>query len=757
MTTTILRPDDFFTIGGTLKREAPSYISRKADSELLQATLAGEYCNVLTARQMGKSSLMVRTAYELRKQNVKTAIVDLTAIGSGVSANEWYLGFASALSVPLMLRTDVDKWWAQRAERGPLQKFSDFLREVVLTEVETPIVVFVDEIDSTLNLAFTDDFFAAIRAMYNKRADDEVYRRLTFVLLGVTRPADLIKDRTRTPYNIGLNITLTDFQVGEMRVFQEALDSVWAGQGLNVVQWVLGWTGGQPYLTQKLCAELVAHRDGRITETVVEAMVERLFLTEEARKESNLRAVRDRMVTSPYLARMLKTYQRILNGKGVVDDEQSVEQNELKLVGLVRSVNNALKPRNKIYAKVFDAAWVKTTMPVDKTRERAVWVAAVAVLIAIIAIGIGFYFYYQQQTQAADVQAKTYADSFNASLSPDVRITNLAGLFELGNTDGKYSAQALELFNSLPSLSQTMLFSETTPGAVGKEIVTVVKGVLPYVSNSTDGKALLIVMEQKVDQSGMPGSASLYQEISAWQLGRDRANQADWAAAVTQYDVAIEANRARSQVNTGLLFDRGVAFSRQANYEAALADFEQVVSNDWGYASGVKAQGVHFASAVVVEILSDSVLTAYWWGHQKQYPALANFLPTPTPQPTSTATPTFTPLTTPTATSTRTPIPTNTPTSTLTPTRTPPKPTFTQTATSSPQPEYTSQPSSPSCATSATSVCIHMSDNYFWLVQDSITGWRPETWQGNNVEVALGVRCDYYHVLWTDLVKKICK
>ena len=98
---------------------------------------------------------------------------------------------------------DENAWWQARSEQSPVQRFSDFLREVILEEITDPIVVFVDEIDSTLKLGFTDDFFAAIRAAYNARSNDPAYERLTFVLLGVARPADLIKDRTRTPYNIG--------------------------------------------------------------------------------------------------------------------------------------------------------------------------------------------------------------------------------------------------------------------------------------------------------------------------------------------------------------------------------------------------------------------------------------------------------------------------------------------------------------------------------------------------------------------------
>ena len=73
------------------------------------------------------------------------------------------------------------------------------------------MVIFIDEIDSILPLAFKDDFFALIRACYNQRADNPVYQRLTFALLGVTTPSDLIQDKTRTPFNVGRAIDLQGF------------------------------------------------------------------------------------------------------------------------------------------------------------------------------------------------------------------------------------------------------------------------------------------------------------------------------------------------------------------------------------------------------------------------------------------------------------------------------------------------------------------------------------------------------------------
>jgi len=73
--------DDFFTAGGTLSTSSPSYVERRADRELRECLLRGEYCYVLTSRQMGKSSMMVRTAVALRSEGVQAVILDLTALG----------------------------------------------------------------------------------------------------------------------------------------------------------------------------------------------------------------------------------------------------------------------------------------------------------------------------------------------------------------------------------------------------------------------------------------------------------------------------------------------------------------------------------------------------------------------------------------------------------------------------------------------------------------------------------------------------
>ena len=138
------------------------------------------------------------------------------------------------------------------------QRLMRFFREVVLEQVPGPVVCFLDEIDSTLKLAWTDDLFTALRGMHNERPMVPAYERLTFCLIGVAWPNELIKDRRTTPYNVGSTLELRDFDLGrdDLTPLAAALGPD-SEHGRKLIERVLYWTGGHPYLTIRLCASLV--------------------------------------------------------------------------------------------------------------------------------------------------------------------------------------------------------------------------------------------------------------------------------------------------------------------------------------------------------------------------------------------------------------------------------------------------------------------------------------------------------------------
>ncbi|MEL6166506.1 MAG: AAA-like domain-containing protein, partial [Cyanobacteria bacterium J06628_3] len=168
--------------GGSLSVNDPTYVEREADEELYSSLKAGKFCYVLNSRQMGKSSLRVRTMQRLQGDNIACAAIDLTATGSQVTSEQWYKGIAYRLfrNFGRSIQVDWKQWWKERDFLSGVQRLSEIIDEVLLESIADNIVIFIDEIDSVIGLDFpTDDFFAFIRSCYNQRADNSKYNRLT--------------------------------------------------------------------------------------------------------------------------------------------------------------------------------------------------------------------------------------------------------------------------------------------------------------------------------------------------------------------------------------------------------------------------------------------------------------------------------------------------------------------------------------------------------------------------------------------------
>jgi len=206
---------------------------------------------------------------------------------------------------------------------------------------------------------------------------------------------------------------MTDFSL------EEALPLA-AGLGLSEEQTqqklseILEWTGGHPYLTQRLC-QMVAEQgmassasktdldsESSQTETAlnsIPALVVSTFLGETSEQDNNLQFVRDMLTRqAPDLTQVLSTYREVRREREVRDQEQSLIKSHLKLSGVVKREQGRLLVRNPIYKTVFDEKWIKEHLPINWARrlQQAAGIIAATLLLALIMSGLTVYAFVQQ-------------------------------------------------------------------------------------------------------------------------------------------------------------------------------------------------------------------------------------------------------------------------------------------------------------------------------------------------------------------------
>ena len=366
---------NYFKVGGSLRYGHPTYIVRQADHDIYNALTQKEFCYVLNSRQMGKSSLRVRTMKTLVKEGFNCVAIDLGILGRFANAEQWYGGLVAELWRKLRLTSGIDddlEWWRSHSQLSPVQRFSRFIADILLAKCDQDIVIFLDEVDNIISLDFRDEFLVLIRNCYEKRVEEFPYSRLTFCLLGVATPSSLRINKQLNPLNIGKAIELKGFSFQEAQPLLAGLSFVTAPSASEtILKEILAWTKGQPFLTQKICALALRHQ--QLATNIPRLIQQYLVANWEVQDEpEHLKTIRDRLLHNAHnKARFLTLYQQILRHQGIAIDG-SDEQVELRLSGLVSAQQSKLKVSNPIYEQVFNHQWIEKQLAAISPYQNAI-------------------------------------------------------------------------------------------------------------------------------------------------------------------------------------------------------------------------------------------------------------------------------------------------------------------------------------------------------------------------------------------------
>lgn len=230
------------------------YVERQADVQLRSIIKEMQRPGyVLVARQMGKTNLLFNAKRTLENKDRLFVYVDLSNLYT--EERDCYRNVINNVIEPNInlfetIEEEIEK--IRSKNLPPHNEYSRSLR-TILNFFKGDLIIILDEIDALKSVDYSDNIFAQIRSNYFSRTNFPVFERLTYVLSGVIEPTELIKDRNKSPFNIGDKIYLDDFTKDEHNIFinksKLEIDD-------KISNEIFNWTNGNPRLTFDICSEI---------------------------------------------------------------------------------------------------------------------------------------------------------------------------------------------------------------------------------------------------------------------------------------------------------------------------------------------------------------------------------------------------------------------------------------------------------------------------------------------------------------------
>jgi hypothetical protein len=334
-------PRELVIPGGALEMDSRFYISRDADEEVFFALQRPRaLITICGPRQVGKTSLIMRACAGVRhsQEALRVVFVDFQALPDQVFESMDAIWRSIAQHIVDQLMLDEGEFADWKAESGYNRNFTRFLNRVVFEPDATPLLLCLDEVDRVFSAAVRSEFFAAIRAFYNRGAMDRNWKNVRWMLGTSTEPAFFIENMTQSPFNIGYRLELNCFTPAQVDAFARRHGISLTPETLDRI---MRYLGGRPYLVHLLLYHWVRKPADR----------EKLFDAQTAGNgvfKDHLHRFLMHFQQEPDMAECM---QAIIAGKSCADLKMAAR---FESAGLVRrDENNRIAPLCDLYAAFF--------------------------------------------------------------------------------------------------------------------------------------------------------------------------------------------------------------------------------------------------------------------------------------------------------------------------------------------------------------------------------------------------------------------
>ncbi len=322
--------------GGTIRLDDSFYIHRRCDSQLQNpAVLRGQTVVLKGARQMGKSSALIRYLAACKKEGKQFIFIDFQSFSQSTIEDYPRLLRACARIVLRQLKLETD----HSLEFESQQHFTEFVEDVVLSQIAEPITFAMDEVDRVFGQPYQADFFSMLRHWHNSRANpSSLWEDFDIALVISTEPYLLIDTDDRSPFNVTPPIEVEPFSLAEVGEMNTAYGGVLENRELDELFELLG---GHPFLTRLVFYRLSTDPDSDFNSLVEDAS------SNDGPFGDHLRS---KLFHLQRDAILLKAMRQVIANRTVSNRDEFYR---LRGAGLVAEIDGRTVPANMLYARFF--------------------------------------------------------------------------------------------------------------------------------------------------------------------------------------------------------------------------------------------------------------------------------------------------------------------------------------------------------------------------------------------------------------------
>ncbi|WP_392530694.1 AAA-like domain-containing protein [Nostoc sp. C117] len=233
---------------GSVSLNSPFYIEHPniQKSVYAEITKAGALVRIKAPREKGKTSLMLRILDYAEQIGCRTVRLNLEQVDQRIlsDTNLFLRWLCANITQQLQMEQKLDEYWNK--DFGSKLSCTFYLRNYVLKQIDTPLVLALDEVNYIFeHTEVAKDFLPLLRSWFEEAKRCKIWQKLRLVVVHSTEiyvPLQL----QQSPFNIGLPIQLPDFNLDQVEQLAQRYGLKWSG-GEEAKQ-LMAVVGGHPGL-----------------------------------------------------------------------------------------------------------------------------------------------------------------------------------------------------------------------------------------------------------------------------------------------------------------------------------------------------------------------------------------------------------------------------------------------------------------------------------------------------------------------------